>query len=185
MIRNLLRKIYYIKSFLRFKSFGRNLMLGPGGLIARPNEVTIGNNVYIARNFFISARNLQIGNNVMIGPNLVIECDNHSFNKVGYSMFEYRHERIGSFVTIEDDVWIGANTTILANTCISEGVIIGAGSVINRTIPPYTLAVGVPCKPIKTRFSKEELQEHLIKIKSKYQLEEILSEWRKYKLIEL
>jgi len=182
-IKIILRRIYYLKSFINFKTFGKNIILGPGGLIARPNEISLGNNIYISRNFFISARNLTFGNNIMIGPNLVIECDNHTFNKIGFSMFAYSNERSGSFVTIENDVWIGTNATILANVKISEGAIIGAGSLVNKTLPPYTICVGVPCRPIKTRFTLDELKIHLQKINSIYDVEMVSKEWSIHNLI--
>jgi len=63
-------------------------------------------------------------------------------------------------VVIEDDTWIGANTLILKNVRIGEGSIIGAGSVVTKDIPPYSIAVGNPAKVIKQRFTNEELVRH-------------------------
>tara|TARA_Y100000590_G_C15442074_1_gene909258 strand:- start:541 stop:798 length:258 start_codon:yes stop_codon:yes gene_type:complete len=54
-------------------------------------------------------------------------------------------------IFIEDDVWLGAKVTILGNIRIGTGVIIGAGSVVNKDIPSYTIAYGVPCKVVKKR----------------------------------
>lgn len=181
MIINLLRKIYYFNSIRKFKCIGKNVILSKGGVFIHPEEISLGSNIFIARNFHISAKNLSIGNNVMIGPNLVIECTNHKYNKIGVSMFEYQNEKEVGFVVIENDVWIGANVTILPNVIIREGCIIGAGSVVTKEMPPYSICVGNPCVPIKKRFSDIELKEHLQKINSNYKFETILLMFEKYR----
>jgi acetyltransferase-like isoleucine patch superfamily enzyme len=166
-MKRILRYLYYLKSYLKFKARGRNLILSKGGTFVRPEEVSFGNNVFISSNFYISARNLVFKNNIMIGPNLVIECDNHIYNEVGKVMFDIREKRNISSVLIENDVWIGANVTILSGVTIGEGTIIGAGSVVTKSQPKYSICVGNPCKPIKKRFTEEELKIHLEKIKFK------------------
>lgn len=160
-IKKFLRDLYYIKSVKKFKKRGKNLMFSRGGVFIRPEEISFGDNVFISSNFYISARNLEFKNNIMIGPNLVIECDNHVYNRVGLTMFENRHERIISGVSIDNDVWIGANVTILPGVVIGEGSIIGAGSVVTKSLPKYSICVGIPCKPIKARFTETELTGHL------------------------
>jgi acetyltransferase-like isoleucine patch superfamily enzyme len=181
--KSLIRRLYYLNSFRKFKSVGSNILLSFGGTIIRPEEITFGNNIFISRGFHISARDLKFGNNIMIGPNLVIECDNHFYDKPGIKMFETQnHRKVGS-VKIEDDVWIGANVTILPNTIIREGSIIGAGSIVVKTLPPYTVCVGNPCHPIKARFSLENLNTHLQNISSNYSVDVIKKYWEEYKLI--
>ena len=54
-------------------------------------------------------------------------------------------------IKIEDDVWIGSNVIILPNINIGKGSIIGAGSVVTKNIPEYSVAVGVPARVIKNR----------------------------------
>lgn len=159
-IKNLIRQLYYLKSIQKFKKKGQNLIFSKRGVFVRPEEISIGNNVFISSNFHISARNLVIGNNIMIGPNLVIECDNHIFDIVGETMFQNRNLRNIKGVVIKDDVWIGANVIILPGTTIGEGSIIGAGSVVTKDIPDYSICVGNPCKKIKNRFSDQELFDH-------------------------
>lgn len=56
---------------------------------------------------------------------------------------------------IGNDVWIGQNVTILPGVHVGDGAIIGANSVVGSDIPPYTIAVGNPCRVIKNRFSTE------------------------------
>jgi maltose O-acetyltransferase len=54
-------------------------------------------------------------------------------------------------IVIEDDVWVGANSTILPGVKVGRGSVIGAGSVVNRDIPEYSFAAGVPAKVIRRR----------------------------------
>ena len=86
-LRDLLGKLYYAKVFLHLKAHGRNVILSRGGMINRPEELELGSNVFISRNFHISARAMKIGNNVMIGPNFLAECDDHVCDRVGVTMF--------------------------------------------------------------------------------------------------
>ena len=57
-------------------------------------------------------------------------------------------------VTIGNDVWIAANSVILAGVTIGHGAVIAAGGVVSTSIPPYTIAGGVPARPIKLRFEQ-------------------------------
>jgi acetyltransferase-like isoleucine patch superfamily enzyme len=158
---------------------GKNNRLGPGGRFIRPHEIYLGDNIYIAPKFHISARNLAIGNNVLIGPNLLIECDDHVFTNIGRTIFSTMDTRNIGSVTIEDDVWMGGNVTVLKNVLIGEGCIVGAGSIITKSLPPYSISVGSPCRPIKGRFNVEDMGRHLALIKSKYTLDAILLQWKK------
>ena len=182
-IRELFQRIYYFKFYLKSASVGRNVKLSRGGTFTHSSEIVMGDNIFISENFHVSAYKLKFHNNIIIGPNLVIECSNHRYDVVGKSMFEVSHDKIYKGVEIEDDVWIGANVVILPGVKISEGCVIGAGSVVTKTIPPYTIAVGVPCKPIKPRFSNQELGKHLSTMQkpSLYSVEYILAEWQTIK----
>ena len=176
-LKSLKSRIRYPSEFLKFKRCGRNLWLGSKGCIARPEEVSFGDNVFINKGFHISARNLTFGNDIMIGPNLVIECDDHVFNEVGVTMFENRNQRKIGSVTIENDVWMGANVTVLKGVVIGEGSVVGAHSVVTKNIPPYTVCVGAPCRPVKTRFPSDRLEDHLRLVGSNHAPEVILTSW--------
>lgn len=181
--RDILRYLYYCNYYYRFKKYGKNVVLSRGGVILNPREVSFGNNVFIASGFRISARRLTFGDNVMVGPNLVIECDNHRYDCVGKTMFETRNDKIHGCVNVENDVWVGANVTILQNVSIKEGAVVGACSLVDRDIPPYSLAVGLPARPIKSRFDKEGLLRHLEIVGSKYSFDEIVDMHHEYEIV--
>jgi serine acetyltransferase len=58
---------------------------------------------------------------------------------------------------------------------LKEGCVVGAGSVVTKTMPPYSICFGNPCKPIRLRFTKQELSIHLDKVESSYSVEQILN----------
>ena len=160
-IKNFIRRLYYFKYYNKFKGKSKNVILSMNGYILNPEEMTLGENIFIGRSFYISANKLEFGSNIMIGPNLLIECSNHTYDTLGKTMFSYSNLKSSRGIIIEDDVWIGGNVTILDGVTIGEGCIIGASSNVIRSLPPYTISVGNPCKPIKRRFDDDALAKHL------------------------
>ena len=63
-------------------------------------------------------------------------------------------------VIIEDDVWTGANVTILKGVTIGRGSVIAAGAVVTKSFPPYSIIGGVPAKLLKMRFTPDEIEKH-------------------------
>lgn len=63
-------------------------------------------------------------------------------------------------IIIESDVWIGRNVTILSGVHIGRGTTVGAGAVVTKSLPPYCVAIGVPAKPIKFKWSIDEILCH-------------------------
>jgi len=173
-LKKLLRRIYYFGYYNKFKGSSRNIILSRKGFILNPGEITFGENIFIGRNFHISANNLVFGSNIMIGPNVLIECSNHEYNKVGELMFSYATSKSSKGIVIEDDVWIGGNVAIMDGVTIGEGCVIGASSIVNKSLPPYSICVGNPCKPIKKRFEDEILTKHLSLVNSKYDINQVI-----------
>lgn len=64
-------------------------------------------------------------------------------------------------IIIENDVWIGAKSTIMSGVKISNGAVVGAGSVVTKDVPPYAIVAGNPAKIIKMRFSDKQIEELL------------------------
>lgn len=98
---------------------------------------------------------VDIGNYVMMAPDVVIITNNHEFSDTETPMM-FQGLREPSPVVIEDDVWIGERVIILPGVRIGKGSIIGAGAVVAKEIPPYSIAVGNPVKIIKSRRPAEE-----------------------------
>lgn len=63
-----------------------------------------------------------------------------------------------SHIEIGNDVWIGFRSIIIGNIKIGDGVVIGAGSIVTKDVPPYAIVAGVPAKIIRYRFSDETLE---------------------------
>ena len=92
---------------------------------------------------------ITIGDHVRIAPHVMMIAANHVFDDPDATIAGQglRHAPI----TIEDDVWIGGRVMITAGVTIGSGSVIGAGAVVTHDIPPMSVAVGVPAKPIKSR----------------------------------
>ena len=90
------------------------------------------------------------------------EVSTHSFylyETSGFLVKGYKDYKKDILVTkIGNDVWIGANVTVLKGVKIGNGAIIGAGSVVTKNIPDYAIAVGSPAKVIKYRYSKKDIK---------------------------
>lgn len=63
-------------------------------------------------------------------------------------------------VVIEDDVWTGANVTILKGVTIGRGSVVAAGAVVTKSWPPYSIIGGVPANVLKMRFTPAEIEKH-------------------------
>jgi galactoside O-acetyltransferase len=120
-------------------------------IYSHSGKLTIGENFSTNNNVFIGASEgeIVIGNNVIIGPNTVLRAGDHEFKDVSIPIRDQGHKK--GKITIEDDVWIGANVTILRDVNISKGCIIAAGAVLNKSTEPYSIYGGVPAKLLKKR----------------------------------
>lgn len=126
----------------------------PGGV------VSIGDNVGMSSTRMWIRNGLTIGNNVNIGACvLIIDTDSHQVDyrmrrrdaAVHFCKEELQDSIKSAPITIEDDVWIGAHCIILKGVTIGARSIIGAGSVVTKSIPSDCIAAGNPCKVIKNR----------------------------------
>lgn len=112
-------------------------------------NVSIGEDTFIGHQVLISGNEtakITIGSHVDIAPRVVILSGTHEIDMQGtHSAGEGK----GAPVWIQDGVWIGANSTVVPGVTIGQKSIIGAGSVVVSDIPPFCVAVGNPCRPIK------------------------------------
>jgi acetyltransferase-like isoleucine patch superfamily enzyme len=92
---------------------------------------------------------ISIGDEVRIASHVMIIGADHIFDDPNRSIHSQGLKR--QSVVVEDDVWIAGRVNIMAGVRIGRGSVIGAGSVVTCDIPPYSIAVGVPARVIKSR----------------------------------
>jgi acetyltransferase-like isoleucine patch superfamily enzyme len=126
---------------------------------ANGGEIRIGSRTFIGRSTLICYRSLTIGDDVLMSWGItVVDHDSHNL------IWENRRDDVREWakgrkdwqhvarapVTIADKAWIGFNVIILKGVTIGEGAVVGAGSIVTRDIPPYSLAAGCPAKVIRS-----------------------------------
>jgi len=120
-------------------------------LQAREGSIEIGEGTEI-NNFsliYTGGSKIKIGKNVLIGPRVNIIGYQHEFKDINIPIKFQPY--ISQDIIIEQNVWIGSSSVIMAGITIGEGAIVGAGSIVTKSIKPHTINVGNPCKQIKTR----------------------------------
>lgn len=116
--------------------------------ISNGKNVTIGRCCQINESVFIQGAT--IGSFVMIAPHVSIISSSHITESCDIPMI-LQGSVTNNFSIIEDDVWIGRNAIIMPGVRIGKGSIIGAGSVVTKDVPSYTVVGGVPAKEIRKR----------------------------------
>ena len=109
-------------------------------------DVIIGNHTRIGLHNTIIGP-VEIGSHVNLAQGITVTALNHNFDDT-----EKRIDEQGVStkpVTIEDDVWIGANSVILPGVTIGNHCVVAAGAVVTKDVPPHSLVAGVPAKAIK------------------------------------
>lgn len=147
-IGNLLRRLYWSK---RLKIPGRDIAVFPGVHFFCIEALEIGEGVSINLNVHINPCHgfIKLGNNVLLGPNCVLRAADHVYSDATRPIKTQGHR--GGRIIIEDDCWLGANVVVLKDVTIGRGSIIGAGAVVTRDIPPFSIAAGVPARIIGRR----------------------------------
>jgi acetyltransferase-like isoleucine patch superfamily enzyme len=124
-------------------------------------EIHIGDNCYVGDGTRIwSGESIHIGNNVLISHNVsIVDTQAHEINYIERAERYIELIKNGPWndkgsiktapIIIEDYAWISFNTVILKGVTIGKGAIIGAGSVVTKDVPPFTLYAGNPAKFIK------------------------------------
>jgi acetyltransferase-like isoleucine patch superfamily enzyme len=115
-------------------------------LIRRPENVTIGEHVDLNEGLYINARDkVTIGHHCSLSAYVRIITGGLNLEDLP----EDRGPHIASPVVIGNYVWLATGVTVTAGVTIHDGVVVGAGSIVTKDLPPYTLCVGVPAKPIR------------------------------------
>ncbi len=137
-----------------FGKVGKHVWVEPPVYFSYGTNIHIGDNFYANFNFtIVDDYTVTIGDNVLIAPNVTISVTghpvHHELRKAG-EMFSFP-------VTIGNNVWIGSNVVINPGITIGDNSVIGAGSVVTKDIPPDVVAVGVPCKVIRSINERDKI----------------------------
>jgi acetyltransferase-like isoleucine patch superfamily enzyme len=144
---------------------GCNLFIGEDSIVSaniyfeRTNaSISIGSQTFIGKSNILAASNIFIGSNILISSGVTIV--DHNSHSISYSerssdVLDWKNNKKDwSNITckpvfISDKSWIGFNSIILKGVTIGEGAIVGAGSVVTKDVPPWTIVGGNPAKIIR------------------------------------
>lgn len=134
-------------------SIGSNVLVGRNTSIScKGGDIKIGDYTNIGpANIIISESSLKIGKYVFTSGNVyMIAGGNHTFDRRDIPIWHQPCISKGGIV-LDDDIWIGASSTILDGVRIGKGAIIGAATLVHKRIRPYTINLGVPAQLVKKR----------------------------------
>ena len=112
-------------------------------------SINIGKRVWIAQNCMVDGSHIDIGDDCILAPYVHIIAGNHRFDDVSKPINE--QGGVSKPIRVGRDCWIGSKAIVMGGVTIGEGSVIGAGSVVTKDIPPYSIAVGVPAKVVGSR----------------------------------
>lgn len=115
----------------------------------RSGEIEIGDRTHIGPYTCLSGDSIKIGQDCLIASQVGIYANNHIFIETASKINKQGNSYKG--ITIEEDCWLGSGVKVLDGVTIGRGSIIGAGAVVTKDIPPYSIAVGVPAKVVSQR----------------------------------
>ena len=170
---------YVAPNYYKYGEKGVNAYINLPATIVGAENIYIGENVSIGPYSILTApvTRIIIKRNSYSGPKLFISTGNHYLKKGYFSRLLTNEDKkrdganLNWDVVIEEDVWMGANVTVLCKH-IGRGAVIAAGAVCVKDIPPYTIWGGVPAKMLKMRMSVDDIIEHELAL---YSFEERLS----------
>jgi maltose O-acetyltransferase len=143
---------YALRRFLVariFGSCGTDVKVKQHAYFGDGRTLRVGNRAQIGANSRID-HDVTIGDDVLMGPDIVIMTSGHEFEDPSIPINK-QPEITRLPVLIGRDVWIGTRVIILPGVEIGEGSVIGAGSVVSKSVPPFSVVVGVPAKVVRKR----------------------------------
>ncbi len=131
------------------KRCGDCVALYEGAYMHGLSEVEIGDNVSIHPMVYIEGHGgLRIGNDVSIAHGTTLMTSSHDFSQPGVCTRDASVD--GKSIIIGDDVWLGCGARVLAGVEIGEGAVVGAASVVTKSVPAFSVVAGVPAKVIRS-----------------------------------
>lgn len=147
-----------------FAKCGSDVKFDPNGSYTF-DTIYLGDSVSIgigAVLWAVAPASISIGDKTMLGPYVSIIAGDHVIDQLGRFMADVNVKRPGDDlpVAVDKDVWIGAHVTVLKGVRIGRGAVVAAGAVVTRDVEPYAIVAGVPARPVRRRFSDEQIAEH-------------------------
>ena len=135
--------------------FGKKIMKKVGKNVNIETDAVFNPNVEIGDNSTIGVKceiigSAKIGSNVLMGTEVILYAVNHEFSDKNELIINqgYRKEKT---VILEDDIWIGRRAIILPGVTIKKGTVIGAGAIVTKSFPEYSVIAGNPARIIGNR----------------------------------
>lgn len=127
-------------------AMGEGCWIEPPLYVNWGSRIALGDHVYANTGLtVIDDTFVTIGSHVMLGPRVTISAASHPVDpELRRQAYQYDLP-----VVLEENVWVGAGATILPGVTIGKNSVIGAGSVVDRDIPPDVVAAGVPCRVLR------------------------------------
>lgn len=149
-IRNIIRSVRRLYWRLRLQLWNVHPTFLAGGKSLISRDLIAGEYSYIGPGAEIGP-GVSIGAYTMLGPSVKVLGNDHVFDIPGKPIIFSGRPPFKPTI-IGRDVWIGANSIVLAGNSIGDGAIVAAGSVVTKNVEPFTIVAGVPAKIIKRRF---------------------------------
>lgn len=122
---------------------GENVAIGMGTILTKPT-IELGNSVYVGSYCVVS--DVRIGDNTLISDHVSIISGNHGMD---LALPIKDQPAVYRTITIGEDCWVGGRAVIMAD--LGDHAVVGAGSVVTKPVPPYTIVAGNPARPIGDR----------------------------------
>lgn len=153
---------YLLKTSLGY--CGKNVVLHKPALCSNPANLYMYDNTSIMKNWTLisDTGKFIMKANSIAAPNLTVITGNHN-RLVDYTLEDCIANRLADVekdVVVAEEVWLGANVTLLPGVTIGRGTTVAAGSVVTHDLPPYTLCAGIPAKVKKIYWTQEQIEKH-------------------------
>jgi acetyltransferase-like isoleucine patch superfamily enzyme len=137
---------------------GNNVWFGAAADLHPPDFARFGDNVAVGRDFYLET-NLEVGSDVLISSKVSFVGNDHRFDDPTKTVF-WTGRLPPTTIHLEGDNLIGFGVIVVGDVRIGRGCVVGTGAVVTKDLPPNSICVGVPAKPIRSRFpDRDSLQD--------------------------
>lgn len=155
MIKRLICKLMSLGEVTPIKNMGENCVIMPDCVFGHPDNILLGDNVYIGEGTKIYAQGkVTIKSGTILADTVDIRTANHYYDGIELNMLPFDEKVLVSSVSIEENVWIASHVLILPGITIGEGAIVAAGAVVTKDVPAFAVVGGNPARVIKYRDEK-------------------------------